>query len=364
MAGIYIHIPFCKKRCIYCDFFSSVSMKNKPVYIQAVCEELASRKEYLKEDVETIYFGGGTPSLLSEGDFELIFNAIRSNYTLAKSPEITLEANPDDLTPEYLRVIEQLPFNRISMGVQSLNDEELRFLNRRHDASKVFRVFESLKDIRNISIDLIYGLPDQNEDTWRKTLQKVLELDIQHISAYHLIYEEDTELYRLWKQQQVRMVDEELSLRLFEILIDTLEEAGFEQYEISNFARPGFHSRHNSSYWEGKPYLGVGASAHSYDGASRSWNCNSLEYWKHPSETEIVDAKTAYNEFILTRLRTKKGISPGELNALFGDERLSLFRMKANKQLERGLLQKTGENYTLSRKGLFLSDGIMSDLMA
>ena len=365
MAGIYIHIPFCKKRCIYCDFFSSVSMGKKTDYTHTVCKELNLRKDYLSENVETVYFGGGTPSLLSAKDFDQVFDVIRSSYTLSTKPEITLEANPDDLSPEYLESIKHLPFNRLSLGIQSLIDEDLLFLNRRHNTTTAIKAVENAQKagFKNISIDLIYGLPNQTLKSWEETLRQVLELNIQHISAYHLIYEEGTKLYQLLKTNKTQAIDEELSLRLFELLIDTLEGAGFEQYEISNFARPGLHSRHNSSYWEGKSYLGIGASAHSYNGTSRSWNKNRLDYLGAGQETEMIDFKTAYNEFILTRLRTRKGINPEELKALFGEEKVFRFLKKAEKQFQSELLESGDGNFRLTRKGLFVSDGIMSDLM-
>ena len=365
MAGIYIHIPFCKKRCIYCDFFSSVSTGKRETYIQTICKELVRRKNYSEEKVETIYFGGGTPSLLSETDLEAIFSTIRSNFILADKPEITLEANPDDLSSKYLKSIERLPFNRLSLGIQSLNDEDLSFLNRRHNAKAAIQAVKNAQQagFENISIDLIYGLPNQTVESWEETLHPLLELNIQHISAYHLIYEEGTKLYQLREANKVQPVNEDLSLRLFEVLIDTLEKSGFEQYEISNFARPGFHSRHNSSYWEGKTYLGIGASAHSFNGTSRSWNASRLDYLETGQETELIDAQTAYNEFILTRLRTRRGINPEELKALFGEEKQSSFLRRAGKYFQMELLENGDGNFRLSRKGLFVSDGIMSDLM-
>lgn len=365
MAGIYIHIPFCKIRCIYCDFFSSISSEKKTAYVYAICEELKQRKEYLKEDVETVYFGGGTPSLLCTDDFERIFKTINENYILAENPEITLEANPDDLTPDYLKSIKSLPFNRLSIGIQSLDDEDLLFLNRRHNSQTALNAVKHAKEagFENISIDLMYGLPKQMPETWTKILCQALELNIQHISAYHLIYEKNTRLYQLWKTGEVREMEEDLSLHLFEILIETLENAGFEHYEISNFSQPGFHSRHNSSYWEGKSYLGVGASAHSFNGSSRSWNENRLDYSEAGRIIEFIDKKTAFNEFILTRLRTRHGISLKELKALFGEEKLLDFSMKAGKYIQTGLLEEITGNYRLTRKGLFISDGIMSELM-
>ena len=334
--------------------------------MNAVCDELKQREEYLKEEVETIYFGGGTPSLLSSGDFKTIFEAIYSNYRLkADQREITLEANPDDLSPEYLDSLRPLPFNRLSLGIQSLDDKELCFLNRRHDAAAALQAVENAQKagFENISIDLIYGLPDQDLKSWKKTLRQVCGLGIQHISAYHLTYEEGTSLYRLWETGKVGAPDEDLSLRLFEVLIETLEINGFDQYEISNFAQPGFHSRHNLSYWEGKPYLGIGAAAHSYNGTSRSWNGSRLDYLETEREIEEINEETAYNEFIITRLRTKRGIDTNELEGLFGEERLLLFLKKTAKYFQAGLLENESERIRFTRKGLFISDGIMSELM-
>ena len=365
MAGIYIHIPFCAKRCIYCDFFSSVSIEKKSAYIDIICKEIEQRKGYLREKVQTIYFGGGTPSLFSAENLNCIIESIRSHFLLDADPEITLEANPDDLTPGYLESITSLPFNRLSIGIQSLCNSELDFLNRRHNAQEAITAVRNAQkaNFNNISIDLMYGLPNSTSENWKNTLQQILDLGIQHISAYHLIYEEGTKLYHLWKTGKLRPISEELSLRLFNILIDTLERGGFEHYEISNFARPGFHSRHNSSYWEGKPYLGIGASAHSFNGACRSWNENRLDYSEAGRECELIDDQTAYNEFILTRLRTHRGVDINELQTLFGEEKFVLFERRADKYFQDGLIEKADNSYRLTRKGLFISDSIISDLM-
>jgi oxygen-independent coproporphyrinogen-3 oxidase len=377
MAGIYIHIPFCKKRCFYCDFFSSVQSENKDLYVEAVCKELRDRKNYLKEQkIETVYFGGGTPSQLSAGDFEKIFNEIDLSQTI----EITLEANPDDLTIDYVHAIRQLPFNRVSLGIQRFNDRELKFLNRRHNAQTAIEAVELLQKtgFGNISIDLMYGLPEDNEMIWRKNLEKALSLSVQHISAYHLIYEEGTPLYKQLKQGLVNPVEEDTSVRLFEILIDKLTEAGFEHYEISNFSCPGYHSRHNTSYWQGKHYFGVGASAHSYNGVSRQWNVASVSQYiqfvndiRLPEKKgcqvfsgfETIDEKTAYNEFILTRLRMMKGIDFFELLSLFGKVNCDYCLRQSQKYIENQCLEWKDNHLRLIRKGIFVSDGIIAALM-
>jgi oxygen-independent coproporphyrinogen-3 oxidase len=370
MVGIYFHIPFCQTRCIYCDFFSSTSLKEKEMYVDAMCRELQDRKDYLqKQKIQTIYFGGGTPSQLSFSDFEKIFRTIRLCYKdfNSQSLEITLEANPDDLTPEYLKSMVCLPFNRISLGVQSFNDKELKFLNRRHDACTAINAVERLQEagFDNISIDLIYGLPEQTEAIWKETLKQTLDLNIRHISAYHLIYEEGTTLFRRLKQGLINPADEELSVRFFEILIDTLTEAGFEHYEISNFAKPGYRSQHNSSYWNGTHYLGIGASAHSYNGSGRRWNKkkHGAGYMMYGYDEEITDEKTAYNDFVITRLRTIDGINIWELMTLFGEERKNYCLRQARKYFENQMLEQVDNHLRLTRKGLFVSDGIMSDLI-
>ncbi|MDR0412994.1 MAG: radical SAM family heme chaperone HemW [Dysgonamonadaceae bacterium] len=370
MAGIYLHIPFCKTRCTYCDFFSSTNRNGKGEYIEALCTELHTRNDYLKgQPVETVYFGGGTPSQLEAKDFDRLFDTLYACRYLSVPAdcEVTLEANPDDISREYLRSIRHLPFNRISLGIQSFDDRELQRLNRRHNAQSAVRAVGLCKEagFTNISIDLMYGLPGQTPDAWRKNVRQAIEQQVQHISAYHLTYEEGTGLHKQMTQGRIRPVDEESSVEMFEALIDRLAEAGFEQYEISNFARPGYRSRHNSAYWSGAHYLGIGAAAHSYNGTSRQWNAKAAgaDYLNHPPEREIINEKTANNDFIITRLRTTAGLNTGEIRDLFGAEEKDSCLKKAAKYLNAGTLELTGNRLRLTRKGLFLSDGIMSELM-
>lgn len=254
MAGIYIHIPFCKTRCIYCDFYSTTRSELKSRYIHALCKELQMRKEYLRgEPVETVYFGGGTPSQLAEEDFREVFETIRKYYGMEHCREITLEANPDDLTEEYTAMLQQLPFNRISMGIQTFDDATLKLLNRRHDAEQAVKAVHHCRraGFNNISIDLIYGLPGETDERWKRDLQQAVSLGVEHISAYHLTYEEGTRIYELLQAHRIHEVDEESSVRFFSTLMDTLDNAGYEHYEISNFCRPGMYSRHNTSSGEG-----------------------------------------------------------------------------------------------------------------
>ena len=373
MAGIYIHIPFCAKRCLYCDFFSSTDMQFKTPYIQAIIREMELRKDYIdNEPIETIYFGGGTPSQLGKKDFEKIFDAINRIFDTSQCQEITLEANPDDMTPEYVASLQKLPFNRISMGVQSFQEKDLRFLNRRHNREQAIRAVALCKEhgISNINIDLIYGLPGQTLDEWSLNLEEAILLDVPHISAYHLIYEERTALYKLLKEGGITPVDEELSVSLFSTLINRLTKAGYLHYEISNFARPGYISQHNSSYWLGKKYIGIGAAAHSYNGSNRLWSVSSLPLYlkgivtETPAvEIEELDENTQYNDFIITRLRTMWGIQLQKIKELFGEEKWNYLKQQAEPYLQQDLLNLQNETLKLSKKGIFISDGIMSDLL-
>lgn len=373
MAGIYIHIPFCAKRCLYCDFFSSTDMQFKTPYIQAIIREMELRKDYIdNEPIETIYFGGGTPSQLGKKDFEKIFDAINRIFDTSQCQEITLEANPDDMTPEYVASLQKLPFNRISMGVQSFQEKDLRFLNRRHNREQAIRAVALCKEhgISNINIDLIYGLPGQTLDEWSLNLEEAILLDVPHISAYHLIYEERTALYKLLKEGGITPVDEELSVSLFSTLINRLTKAGYLHYEISNFARPGYISQHNSSYWLGKKYIGIGAAAHSYNGSNRLWSVSSLPLYlkgiatETPNvEIEELDENTQYNDFIITRLRTMWGIQLQKIKELFGEEKWNYLKQQVEPYLQQDLLNLQNETLKLSKKGIFISDGIMSDLL-
>ena len=373
MAGLYIHVPFCIKRCLYCDFFSNTKMAFKPPYIDALIGEMELRKNYLSgETIETIYFGGGTPSLLNANDFQRIFEAIYHFFKISDKAEITLEANPDDIRPAYLTDLKTFPFNRISMGVQSFHSKDLRFLNRRHDREQAIQAVELCKKhgIENINIDLIYGLPTQSLEDWEENLETATRLDIPHLSAYHLTYEKGTALYRFMEMGKVKPINEEVSVALFSILTDQLSKAGYLHYEISNFARPGYFSRHNTAYWTGKKYLGLGPSAHSYNGNERSWNISSLPLYikgiaeKRPAiESEDLDLYTRYNDFIITGLRTMWGISLHDIRTKFGEKLFLYCQKQAKPPIDSGLLLKNGDRLRFSKAGIFISDGIMSDLL-
>ena len=373
MAGIYIHIPFCKRRCIYCDFFSTTKSEKKPTYIHALCQELQIRKGYLQdEEIETIYLGGGTPSQLSQDELESIFTTVYNIYKVREDAEITLEANPDDLSPEYVAMLRTLPINRISMGIQTFQEETLKLLHRRHTARQAIEAFHQCREagFRNISIDLMYGLPGETLDTWKEDLRQAIALHPEHISAYHLIYEEGTALWKLREEHQVEEADEDLSVSLFKTLIDELTQAGYQHYEISNFCLPGLHSRHNSSYWTGKKYLGCGPSAHSYNGTSRQWNIASLEAYIHgithgkpDYEIEELDLYTRYNDFVITSIRTCWGMPLSRLRSEYGEELYRYCLRMAKPHLEQGVLEIKEDILKLTKEGIFISDGIMSDLL-
>ena len=373
MAGIYLHIPFCKRRCIHCDFFSTTENDKKSTYVQALSKELELRKDYLDgEIIDTIYFGGGTPSQLEEKDFIQLFETIYKIYTINPKAEITIEANPDDLTPQYIAMLRTLPFNRLSMGIQTFKEDTLRLLHRRHTAAQAQQAYQHCREagFQNISIDLMYGLPGETLEDWQKDLQTALQMRPEHISAYHLIYEEGTPLWNLKEAHQVEETDEDLSVSLFKELIHTLKSNGYEHYEISNFCRPGFHSRHNSSYWTGKKYLGCGPSAHSYDGTSRQWNVASLPQYIQGiqegtpyQEKEELDLYTRYNDFIITRLRTAYGIPTHILKETFGETLFDYCMRMASPHLKQGFLTLDNHVMKLTEKGIFISDGIMSDLL-
>ena len=373
MFSLYIHVPFCATRCVYCDFFSNTDTRYKEPYLRAIEKEMELRGEYIDDDtLETIYLGGGTPSRLSGNDLERIFNAISRRFSIAEGAEITLEANPDDIRPDYLSALRDLPINRISMGIQSFQPEDLRLLNRRHDREQAIRAVELCQahGFTNLSIDLIYGLPGQTPEAWEENLRQAIRLGTPHLSAYHLTYEEGTTLYKRLQAGQVEPVDEKVSVTLFHILTERMAEAGFQHYEISNFARPGFHARHNSAYWTGKPYLGLGPSAHSYNRTSREWNVASLplylrgiESGQPATERETLDLSTRYNDFIITGLRTMWGISLDKLRAEFGEALLAYCQKQARPYIQRGLLRQENDRLALSQAGILLSDGIMSELM-
>lgn len=368
MAGLYIHIPFCVSRCIYCGFYSTTNHALKDGYVDALCHEIEMRKDYLKEDIRTIYIGGGTPSTLGGQQLQRIFSHINSDNAV----EITMECNPDDITPEYVTQLRGLPINRISMGVQTFDDKRLAFLRRRHKSANVKQAINALRHvgIRNISIDLMYGFPGETIEQWIKDIDEAVNMGVEHISAYSLMFEEGTPLYCMLEKGGIKEIDEELSLLMYETLIDRLAEAGYEHYEISNFAKPGFRSRHNSSYWTDIPYIGIGASAHSYDNTSRQWNVSDISTYiteinrgNIPAERETLDIDTRYNDTVMLRLRTSEGININEIKNVFGSKYSGRCIKTAQRHIENGLIVLENGHLHLSRKGLFVSDMIMSDFM-
>ena len=375
MTGLYIHIPFCKSRCIYCAFYSTTAEQMKQAYVDAVCREMELRDAiYEKEGkdvgktIATVYLGGGTPSQLSPTQLQQLFDAIARHYDVNDDAEITIECNPDDVTEAFAELLRSLPVNRVSMGAQTFDDDRLQFIHRRHTSEQVTTAIQRLrkKGIHNISIDLMYGFPEETLEEWEYDIQQALALNVEHISAYALTYEEGTPLYRLLEEGKVKEIDEERSLAMYDRLIDRLQEAGYEHYEISNFSRKGWRSRHNSSYWQLVPYIGIGAAAHSYDGRQRQWNIADINsYINHiqqgivPAEGELLDKDSRYNDHVMLALRTCEGL---DLSTLDSDER-SYCEETAKKFVLDGLLVKTDNHLRLSRKGLFVSDMIMSELM-
>ena len=373
MAGIYIHIPFCKTRCIYCDFYSTTDSAASSKYIEALCKELVLRKDDLKgEPIQTIYIGGGTPSQLTEFELKQIFTTIANHYDLSKIEEITMEGNPDDLTTNYLAMLRTTPINRLSLGIQTFNNDMLKKLNRRHNAEQAIAAVKEAQNygFDNISIDLMYGLPHETMDVWINDIKMAIQLNIEHVSAYHLIYEKGTPLYKKLTDGIIQEVDEDFSLQSFTNLIKILTDNGFIHYEISNFAKNGKIAQHNTSYWTGKKYLGYGPSAHSYNGINRSWNVSSLyEYIQqieinrlHP-EVENLNIDTRYNDYVITSLRTMWGISLDKLKKEFGESYYNYALNMAKKHITVGNLELKNNNLKLSKKGIFISDGIMSDML-
>lgn len=372
MTGLYIHIPFCATRCSYCDFYSQTNSALRSEYIQALIAEMSIRRTEVADTIGTLYFGGGTPSLLSPQEIGRIIEQAYKLFSFSSDVEITLEANPDDLNTGYVQELRTLPINRISMGAQSFHDEDLHFLNRRHNARQVYEAVDTCRKagLTNLSIDLIYGLPGQTPARWQENISAVLALAPPHLSAYHLIYEEGTPLTRLLHAGKVREVDEEVSLEFFRMLREQLTRAGYEHYEISNFARAGYHSRHNSSYWQDTPYLGLGPSAHSFDGW-RTRRCNpsdisryiaSMAAGKPLFTEEILTDNDRYNEVIMTRLRTARGLSPDQVSYLFGKESAERCIRTAAPFIRDGLLHEEADGrIRLTEKGIFLSDRIISE---
>lgn len=373
MAGIYIHIPYCKQLCHYCDFHKKLLSGEKDKLLRAIKKEILLQKEYLhNEEIETIYFGGGTPTVLSVEDISSLLDQVRNIHQIAKEAEITIEANPDDLTQEYLTNLKRTPVSRLSIGVQSFSDKELKLLHRRHSAEQAVFSVTMARDqgFNNISIDLMYGIPGTKTTQWETNLEEALKLNIQHISAYLLAIKNKTHFAKLLKKGEIISSDEEVSIEQFQLLIDRLEENGFLHYEISNFCKEGFFSRHNSNYWKQVKYLGLGPSAHSFNGRSRQWNISentkyiaSIESGKIPCKREQLDNRKRYNDYILVSLRTMWGIDMKYLEENFSKEARDFCFSLSKRFIEYGMLARKGENLILTRQGKFIADNIISELL-
>ena len=370
MAGIYIHIPFCKKKCHYCNFYSTPSVKHRDKMMPALLEELNLQKNYLDETIDSIYFGGGTPSLLSGDEINRILDRIQHNFAVSPQPEITLEANPDDINLAKVKELRSTIINRVSLGVQSFFADDLLYLNRLHAASQSEYAIKSLQDsgYSNLSIDLIYGIPTLDMASWKENLLKTIQLDIPHLSAYALTVEPNTNLQVLIHKRKLADVSDENSAQQFRYLMQFMQDKNFEHYEVSNFCLPTFQSKHNASYWAGIPYLGVGPSAHSYDCASRQWNCSNLAEYvekidshKVPFTKEVLSPINTYNEYIMTALRTNKGINFAELARLFSENHLSDFNQLLSKYKDSPLLTISADSVSLTDEGFLFADRISSE---
>ena len=371
MSGIYIHIPFCKQACHYCDFHFSTSLKKKDEMILALAKEIEMRKsEFKDETIETIYFGGGTPSILEIADLRFLIDEVYKHYKVTESPEITIEANPDDLTERRIIELSKNRINRLSIGIQSFFEDDLQLMNRAHNSEEAKRCLKIAKQyFDNISVDLIYGIPGMSNDKWIQNIETALSFNVPHISSYALTVEPKTALYKFIQKGIIPQPEDEVAQEHFNILVDKLEENGFIHYELSNFAKENYFSKNNSSYWLGKKYIGIGPSAHSYNGISRSWNVsNNTIYLKSiaqnilPSESEVLTLTDRYNEYVMTGLRTIWGISLDRIESEFGKSYLDYLNQQAAKYIEDQLLFIDGTILRATKKGKFLSDGIASDL--
>jgi oxygen-independent coproporphyrinogen-3 oxidase len=371
MSGIYIHIPFCKQACHYCDFHFSTSMKKKDDMVLALAKEIAMRKtEFSTEIVETIYFGGGTPSVLSNDEINFLIAEVYKNYKVVENPEITLEANPDDLSTERIFELSKSPINRLSIGIQSFYEEDLKMMNRAHNSAEAINCLtEATKYFDNISLDLIYGIPGLTDEMWKKNIETALSFGIPHISSYALTVEPKTALRKLIDTGKIAEPQDEVASNHFMILVESLQKNGFIHYELSNFGKEGYFSKNNSAYWLGKKYIGIGPSAHSYDGEKRGWNiANNSLYLKSiqndelPIETEILTISDRYNEYIMTGLRTIWGVSLERIETEFGLDYLDYLNKQSQKFLEDDLLFIENNILKPTAKGKFLTDGIASDL--
>ncbi|MBF01858.1 MAG: coproporphyrinogen III oxidase [Flavobacterium sp.] len=376
MSGIYIHIPFCKQACHYCDFHFSTNLKKKQEMVFAIIKEIELRKdEFKNETVETIYFGGGTPSILSNLDLKLVIDSVYQNYNVISDPEITVEANPDDVTEACILGLKQIGVNRLSIGIQSFFEEDLKLMNRAHNANEAEKCLQmATKHFDNISLDLIYGIPGSTNEKWKQNIEKALSYNVPHISSYALTVEPKTALQKFIQKGIINPPDDTVAEAQFHILIAALEQKGFVHYELSNFGKPNYFSKNNSAYWLGKKYIGIGPSAHSYDGKNRSWNVSnntlyiqSLQENQLPMETEVLTLKDRYNECVMTGLRTVWGVSLERIEKEFGKTYLNYLKNQAKKYIEDGLLeivsQHNDENVMkTTSKGKFLADGIASDL--
>lgn len=372
MAGIYLHIPFCKKACYYCDFHFSTNPQQKPEMIRALLAEIALQKTYLKgQTIETIYFGGGTPSLLKAEEIGLLIDEITRHHAVSSDAEITLEANPDDLDPQKVKELKQTPVNRFSIGIQSFFEEDLRWMNRAHNAAEAESSIMRVQDagFENITIDLIYGYPLLSDEKWQSNLQKAISMEIPHLSSYALTVEEKTALASFIRKGKQHPVNEEQSAAQFMQLMDTLQEAGFEHYEISNFAKTGRYSRHNSNYWKGIPYLGIGPSAHSFNGETRQWNVrNNSGYMEElrkgniPAEMEVLTEVDRVNEYIMTSIRTMWGMDLRKIETDFGKGYAEQIRESLDEAFDKDWIKEQDKNIALTQKGKLFADHIAAEL--
>lgn len=374
MAGVYIHIPFCKKRCIYCDFYSTTRSDVVDRYVCAVVKECALRSnELIEEPVTTLYVGGGTPSQLSVGQWRKLVDGLKRELNLLQLEEFTVEVNPDDVTTEYVSMLKELGVNRVSMGVQSFIDSELTLINRRHDSRTAIDAVRLIRNagIDNISIDLIYGIPRQTVESWRESVKWAISLNVNHISAYNLTYEHGTALSKMLERGEIKEVSEADCVKMYNVLVKELTTVGYNHYEVSNFALPGYHSRHNSAYWQLVPYLGLGAAAHGYTQGTRRNNVRDLNAYIHdiedgklPITIEQMEWWEQYDEVVMVMLRTSQGVDLKNIRARFGDKVCDRLIVLAQKYVADGKLQfKSTDHIALTEQGVMISDYIIRELM-